>query len=544
LLSILCLVGGVGFWTAHKTDALVQSAEFNIHKESLSSAIELAIEKEKVGGRDVLLHDDAKYLTGARAQFAEKMAELEPLLSTPTSRQLFAAIRDANSRYCDLVDQAVQVHGSGDQTTALTLFYGEKAQQARDDLKKSAAGLVDWYAKLAADAQAEQLAACNRAKELILGFTLLGIVIGTMVGVLVIRSLIAAILPIVSVMDSISRHNLSIPDVEVRTEDEIGQAGRALNTMKANLTRMVRSITQSAVQLASATEQIAQGSRETSSSATREAEHSVQVASAMQEMSATVREVADNAQKASDASEQSASAARKGGAIADETLATMSNIAISTGNAAERIVELGKSSEKIGDIVAVITDIAGQTNLLALNAAIEAARAGEQGRGFAVVAGEVRRLAERTAAATQEISAMIQTIQSETKVAVEAIELGRQAVGLGVRKTTETGEALKEIIGMSDRVGSMVLQIATAASEQKAATDQISSSVSDISNLSQTSSLNAHQTADACVHLSELASGLHRLVNEFCVADAEERYDAPAITKPQSAAQLRRPVAA
>jgi methyl-accepting chemotaxis protein len=289
-------------------------------------------------------------------------------------------------------------------------------------------------------------------------------------------------------MESISQHNLCIPDIEVTTDDELGQAGRALNTMKANLSRMVRSITQSAEQLAGATEEIAQGAKQNSTSAhNSEAEQAFQVASAMQEMSATVREVADHAQHASVASERSASSARKGGEMADETLSAMNSIASSTSNAAGRILELGKSSEQIGNIVAVITDIAGQTNLLALNAAIEAARAGEQGSGFAVVAGEVRRLAERTASATQEIAGMIQTIQTETKVAVAAIEEGQREVEVGVRKTGETGQALKEIIGMSDQLGNMVAQIATAASQQNGAAEQITSSISQISGLTQTS---------------------------------------------------------
>jgi methyl-accepting chemotaxis protein len=274
--------------------------------------------------------------------------------------------------------------------------------------------------------------------------------------------------------------------------------------------------------LAGATEEIAQGAKQNSSSAHSEAEQAFQVASAMQEMSATVREVADHAQHASVASKQSATSARKGGEIADETLLTMNSIASSTSNAAGRILELGKSSEKIGNIVAVITEIAGQTNLLALNAAIEAARAGEQGRGFAVVAGEVRRLAERTASATKEIAGMIQTIQTETKVAVSAIEEGQREVEVGVKKTGETGQALKEIIGMSDQLGNMVAQIATAASEQNGAAEQITSSISQISGLTQTSSSNADQTAAACGHLSELASELHRLVNEFCVGESTD----------------------
>lgn len=547
LLAILFAVGAVGFWSARKTAALVKTAQFNSRKQDISAAIELAIEKEKVAGRDVMLVNDYKRLSAARKEFAENMATLQPLLSTPTSKQLYAQIQDTHARYSQFVDQSTQAYLAGDQAKGLDLFYGAGAVQTRADLKKSTHDLVAWYAKLSNDAQAEQVAACARATLLIGAFTVLGLVAGIVIAVVSIRSLIASILPIVSVMESISNHNLCIPDVEVHTQDEIGQAGRALNTMKGNLTRMVRSITQSAEQLAAATEEIAQGAQQNSSSAEREAEQSVHVASAMQEMSATVREVADNAQKASEASEQSASAARKGGTISDETLKTMGHIATSTSHAADRILALGKSSEKIGNIVEVITEIAGQTNLLALNAAIEAARAGEQGRGFAVVAGEVRRLAERTASATQEISAMIQTIQRETQVAVEAIEQGQQQVEQGVQKTRDTGDALKGIIDMSDRVGNMVAQIATAASQQKSASEQISSGISEISNLSQSSSTSASQTAEACSHLSQLAATLHQLVNEFCILDESGRPPKTtnvAAKKPASATPMRRPIAA
>ena len=516
MVVLLLLVGGIGFKSSLTMAALVKTVQFNTHKESLTASIQLAIEKEKVGGRDALLHNDSKYLMDARAEFQRQMDILQPLLSSATSHQLFSDIQSANATYCHLVDQVIQSHQSGDEAKAIEVFYGDLAQQSKADMKKSSGALVDWYGKLAADAEQQQIAASKSSSFWMLAISLLGIAVGLFVAMLISRSLIASILPIVTTLQEIANHNLCIPDVEVMVEDELGKAGLALNTMKANLSKLVGSITFSAEQLAAATEQIAHGARESSSSAHSEAEQAGQTASAMQEMSATVREVAGHAQRASEASSRSADAARQGGLVATETLATMNNIAASTGNAAARILELGKSSEKIDNIVAVISEIAGQTNLLALNAAIEAARAGEQGRGFAVVAGEVRRLAERTGTATQEISTMIQTIQNETRIAVEAIEKGKHEVELGVQKTGESGRALTEIIHMSEDVGNLVAQIATAATQQESAVELINTSVTHISSLTQASSANADQTADACVNLSTLASELHGLVTAFC----------------------------
>lgn len=519
LLAIVLAIGAVGFWSAQKTRTLVHTVQFNNQKQGLSAAIELAVEKEKVGGRDALLHSDASYLTAAREDFRAQSSTLQPLLSTPTSHQLFASIQDSNAAYGALVDQSIEAHSAGDQEKALAIFYGQDAQKARADLKQSTAGLVDWYSKLASDAESEQAVLANQTTILILVLGLVGLIVGTVVAVVGIRSLIAGIAPIVSTMQQISNHNLCIPDVEVFTKDELGNAGNALNAMKGNLTRMVGSITRFAEQLAQATEEIAASAKENSTSAHGEAQEAVQVASAMQEMSASVREVADFAQNASQSSEKSALAARQGGEVAGQTLSMMDKIATTTNHAAARILELGKSSERIGSIIAVISEIADQTNLLALNAAIEAARAGEQGRGFAVVAGEVRRLAERTGAATGEISQMIQQIQNGIKTAIEAIEEGKRQVEQGVAKTNETGDALQSIIRMSEELGQMVSHIAGAATQQRTTSDEISSNISRISDLTQRSSAHADQTTEASSQLSVLASDLHRLVGEFCVAD-------------------------
>src|SRR5262249_21374669 len=143
-------------------------------------------------------------------------------------------------------------------------------------------------------------------------------------------------------------------------------------------------------------------------------------------------------------------------------------------------------------------DIADQTNLLALNAAIEAARAGEQGRGFAVVADEVRKLAERTTTATKEIAQMIKNIQDETKTAVAAMEAGTKQVEEGVQSTAKAGDSLREIIHMAEQVGEMITHIATAATQQSSATEEINANVNEIATITREAAQGAQQSAKAC----------------------------------------------
>ena len=182
---------------------------------------------------------------------------------------------------------------------------------------------------------------------------------------------------------------------------------------------------------------------------------------------------------------------------------------------AETVKTLGERSNQIGAIVATIEDIADQTNLLALNAAIEAARAGEQGRGFAVVADEVRALAERTTRATHEISTMIKNIQSETQVAVTAMEQGVQEVERGSIEAGRSGEALQEILMQINEVTMQVNQIATAAEEQTATTNEITNNIMQISQVVQDTSRGVHESATAANDLSRMAEQLQALVHKF-----------------------------
>ncbi|MGA9554182.1 MAG: methyl-accepting chemotaxis protein, partial [Candidatus Sulfotelmatobacter sp.] len=235
--------------------------------------------------------------------------------------------------------------------------------------------------------------------------TLAALGMGSFVAVFLSRSVSVATQAVLAQAKAIAAGDLTGEELVVESQDELGELTAAINQMSGSLKRMIVAIMDNSAHVASASEELSSSATLQAQGADTQKDQTTQVATAMQEMAATVHEVSENSQKAADASHNAAQAARQGGQVVQETLATMRGIAESTRRVAARITELGKSSEQIGRIIAVIDDIADQTNLLALNAAIEAARTGEQGRGFAVVADEVRKLAERTAQATKEIAA-------------------------------------------------------------------------------------------------------------------------------------------
>ena len=332
--------------------------------------------------------------------------------------------------------------------------------------------------------------------------------------------------------------------LQVESRDELGELAKWFNSFLEKLHGVISEVAKNAEQVASASEEISATANQSAESARVQSDQTHQVATAMQEMSATVQQVSENSHQAADSADKAARAARQGGQVVEETLATMRSIADSSRKAAARIAELGKNSEQIGKIIGVIDDIADQTNLLALNAAIEAARAGEQGRGFAVVADEVRKLAERTSKATKEIATMIESIQTETKQAVQAMELGSKDVQVGVEKTTASGAALEEIIQTAEHVGNMISQIATAAGQQSGATAEINSNVSQISSLTQESATAAGQTAQACTGLSNLALDLNKLVGQFKLDESSKhgvRPDSPADARDAQRAEPKKP---
>jgi methyl-accepting chemotaxis protein len=467
-------------------------------------------------------------------KLAEQFDKLEATLSTDKGKELVAHLRQTSDAYHGMVDRVVELHRAGKQKEAIELMATPESDAVRADLASTIAELVALQDKLKTGAREEQAAAESRTTMLISILAIVGVVIGLVVAMLIVRSITGGVTRMVAMIGEVAANNLTVEDMEITSEDEIGKAGLALNKMKNNLRELIQSIAGTAEHVASASEELSSSATQQSQSAETQNNQTTQVATAMQEMSSTVLQVSENSNKAAEASRQAAETAREGGSIVEETLTKMRVIADSVGGTAKKMEELGRSSDQIGRIAGVIDDIADQTNLLALNAAIEAARAGEQGRGFAVVADEVRKLAERTTTATKEIAQMIKNIQDETKTAVIAMEAGTKQVEDGVQSTSRAGDSLKQIIHMSEEVGEMITHIATAATEQSSASEEINNNMEMIAKLVKESADGAQQSAKACQDLSGLALDLQNMVGKFNLGNEHSQSG-------QSRAQRRKP---
>ncbi len=242
------------------------------------------------------------------------------------------------------------------------------------------------------------------------------------------------------------------------------------------------------------------------------------VAVASEEMSGTATEIARNCASAAKSSELASDAAINGESVINETVNVMNRINGMVKHSANILEGLGKRSDEIGEIINLINDIADQTNLLALNAAIEAARAGEHGRGFAVVADEVRKLAEKTTAATKNIGDTIKAMQSETKQAVTAMDEGVREVESGAEDARKSGAALKDILNQIRVVSGEIGQIAVASEQQTATIDEIANNIHQVSTAVAQTARTAEQRFPLAAEMLELSAELNKLVRHYKLA--------------------------
>lgn len=275
---------------------------------------------------------------------------------------------------------------------------------------------------------------------------------------------------------------------------------------EAYLNQTAGVLVSAASDIGTATERLASGIHEQSSQAT-------QVAAAVEEMAHSISETASMVAQAADAAKGNGTRAQDGGTVVASTVEKIKHIADTVQSSMATVQRLGDAGAAIGEISAVIDEIADQTNLLALNAAIEAARAGEHGRGFAVVADEVRKLAERTSKATKEIATMIAKIQEETKQAVSFLENSNQEMQGGIVLADNAGKSLMQIVESANSLVQMLEHLKAAAQQQAITSDDMARNVERISHVASESANEIGGVVQATGNLHQLTEDLYRVMN-------------------------------
>jgi methyl-accepting chemotaxis protein len=307
--------------------------------------------------------------------------------------------------------------------------------------------------------------------------------------------------------------------LEVKGRDEVAKLAMAFNSFVDQLNSTISQVTGSTKKLASASDEVAQITSETSGGVQQQRQETEQVASAMTEMTVTMDQVVQNAQLAAEAANSANAQAENGKSVVSETIQSIELLATEVEKGADVIQGLEKDSDQIGTVVEVIQSIAEQTNLLALNAAIEAARAGEQGRGFAVVADEVRTLASRTQASTQEIKEMIEKLQAGAREAAAVMDTGRTNARSSVERASNAGDALAAITEAVNEITTMNNQIANAASQQGVASKEINQNIANITLVADSTAVGAERLAASSTDLAHLSGDLQQLVGRFRIQE-------------------------
>ena len=368
--------------------------------------------------------------------------------------------------------------------------------------------------------------------------TLLALILAFVATLFMARRITGPLLQLGTVVGAVAAGDLT-RTVEVETKDEVGVLSQNFNTMVVELRKLVRHVhelsqtlaasseelTASAEQSSEVSHQVAQAITEVAAGTSKQLSAVNDASAVVEEVSASSEEVAATAETITGLSHKSTAATINGSSAIERAVQQMGNIGEGSKAVNDAVEKLADSSRQIGEIVNVISGIAGQTNLLALNAAIEAARAGEQGRGFAVVAEEVRKLAEQSESAAKEITTLIAQNHTDIQKAVQAMEVSSSSVKVGIDVVNAAGVTFREISQLTDEVSTQIAGISSAIGEIAKGSERIVLSVRDIEKVSKDSagqsqsvSAAAEEMTASMTEISSSSQSLAKMAQELQVA--------------------------
>jgi methyl-accepting chemotaxis protein len=521
-MVVVLLVGGIGLWVGKSESDNIRY----INANSVKSIVVLGEVRQnftqfrvttykllsiKAAERESVQAAMRKYME----QTAKGLADYEQLVSDDADKRMLDADRQATQAYFDLVQSKVlPLYIQGQDDAAVEVVAGEGSKIGTAAVAKLDEHVL--FNQQQADTEASSaLNAATSGRILSMTVIVLGLLLVGGLSFTITREIHVRMKRLADFVNTVSETLDFIPRIPIVRMDELGTTGNAVNTLMNRLSDNLKSIAASAESVAAASEQLATSSSQVATASSHQSEAASNVAATVEEMTVSINHVGDRAQEADRLSLESEHLAASGGKVIMQTASDINDIASTVRQAAGLITGLEDNSRKISGVVAIIKDVADQTNLLALNAAIEAARAGEQGRGFAVVADEVRKLAERSAKSTQEISSTIEAMNSSAARAVLSMHEAVEKVDLGVQRAHETSTSIQQISEGCRSAVETVEEITSAIREQGAATNNIAVQVEKIAQMSEESSAAASETSDAAISLDKLAKDMLHVISAY-----------------------------
>jgi methyl-accepting chemotaxis protein len=522
---ILLLVVALTALVATRLSGISQDAgrvEANLANKDRVAAMNNAVKDNAINSMEMLLVSDAALNAKTIARIEERLALNGRFLDeaaaqargSPEDEMLVAKLTKQRDTYVGGLKRVMGMVKEGRSAEASYVAGEEMIPMlipfltTLQTMDATAQAKVEQSTKLI-----QESASSMRKMSLILAAAVLAI--GLFSAIAIIRSVTGPLTRLRSAIVRVEKDGDFTQHIGIETSDEVGETARAFDQLTVSMRQTLAAILALSEQVASSAQNLSGASAHLASSANAQSQSAESMAADVEEMSRSTEAVSDSSTRALDISRQSGEFATTGGEIITRTASEMARIATAVDSTSRNIKDVGQHSTEISSIVQVIKEIAGQTNLLALNAAIEAARAGEQGRGFAVVADEVRKLAERTTTATEEISGMIEAMQRSADVAVSAMAESVREVNAGVELANRAGANIVKIRDGAASVVDVVTSISSSLAEQVSAHDHVSRQVERVSQMTAENSRDAQSTATEAERLTALAEDMRRAVQKF-----------------------------
>ncbi|MFH5779532.1 methyl-accepting chemotaxis protein [Heyndrickxia oleronia] len=546
VLILLLVLAGISYsqlLTVNKTYSNLLDEQ--VEKVSMAKELDLLFQRQSASIRGYIITNNSDYYNQyqeARSLYLNTSKKIKKLIASSKGKQLYEQIDSLDNQYFDAVDLEVKLFKEHNQAE-LNKFITNDLKGISENFTASVDALVDHQQKQLDETHDQVREKVNNIKVFIIVITIFALLVGIVIALVIGRMIARPIKKVSGIMKLVSEGDLRIDPVKVRSEDEIGELALSFNQMVEDLALVVRQVSDSSMQVASSSEQLTASAQQSASAAEqvtrvitenangteKQLETFYEVNGAVDEMAEGMNQIARASEEMLHSSEETSTLSEQGVASITKVVAQMNEIHTTVEEATNMIHSLGRHSEDIRKITEIITGIANQTNLLALNAAIEAARAGEHGKGFAVVADEVRILAEESRKSSDQISAMIEQIQAETKKTVISMEAGNNKVEQGLAFSNEANESffkisqsISTVANRAEHVSSSVeniqnitLKVAKAMEGAKKISEQVANGSQENASASEEQLATMEEIASSAESLSHLAEELQVVISKF-----------------------------